>query len=286
MSPKKQKHFTPNNIGKTLLEVNKAELPCTNEEMFKMAFSLGASDIKKCLNFPRKSTTIKRHREEFGVAIKPIFLKYLPIVDPSSVQKIFSKAQIEELKKGRSPMNWNVHHQKPLILGGRNFEPYFEDKIRSQKLSEAQQKEVDKAEFPELKTLYFQLDNYLQKSLSQKRLEKDFSYLFRGHLILIPISVHEKFETEFLQPQQTAGFAQAIILKDEEDEVDAAVKQPLFYFVWARFIYGGKEFPFINYSPLQKEEEMGDNPRLKEYQKKKSKSRKFHLSKFSEHVRQ
>ncbi|MBO5997884.1 MAG: hypothetical protein J6P93_05105, partial [Alphaproteobacteria bacterium] len=116
-----------------------------NEEFWKCCFDLKVSRIEADDLRPRGKETVKSLRREFYYAVRPIFLKYIPIVEKDYMEKTFTREQIETMRRYNStPEGWNIHHQKSLAWGGRSFEPDYADEIRKYPLTPEQEEKFDK----------------------------------------------------------------------------------------------------------------------------------------------
>lgn len=213
------------------------------QDMLKFCLSVGAARMRTSFELPRKYQTLRNIRKQFLSAVRPIFLKYLPFVDPDSVNAQFNGHEISSLKQGHTPSGWNIHHQKPLNWGGRNFNREMEDKIGKVKLTPAQEKIVSYDSLPALKRLYFQLDNHLSEAQKNNRLENEFTNLFLNFLILLPIDVHEKLERDFIAIQHEQNISAKL---EQTNSLEEKVALPLFYPVWSNFMLNGKHFSIAN----------------------------------------
>ena len=191
------------------------------------------------MDFFRKKESRIELRKEFAYAVRPIFLKYLPIVDEKTVKALFSEDNIATLKRGFVPQDWSVHHQKPLAWGGRSFNREILSEIEKMPLTEEQEKDCQNNIYAHFIKLKYQMDNFLKKAHHNGSLERVFIRLFKNHLILLPHKLHSHLEKNYLMPQ----ISYISDLKSKEENIEKKeVLAPLSYILWDQFIYQGKHF--------------------------------------------
>ena len=260
----------------------------STEDFLKCVMDLKARRIQHEDSHPRAKETIRSMRREFYYAVRHVFLEYLPLVDKENMEKIFSQSQLDVMRKYKStPEKWNVHHQKSISWGGRNFNPELLEDIKKYPLTEEQKKSFDKElaiilediknfTFPEevinedkdflecsnILTLRFQMYNYLKDAQAQNKLEKTFCKLFKGFLILLPKEKHDKLES-FIKLQKSA----LAPVTEGRAFFDKPPCVRIHYPVWDQIVYGGTTFKEI----IQKEITANKNATRKNKEFRRSK---------------
>lgn len=221
----------------------------SRKDLFKFTLSVGAKKIEEEFLRKRKADNRKKARDEFYYAIRPVFLKFLPVVDEETVRRFFSEKEIFGMQNYSTlpkRNEWNIHHQKPLLWGGSNLNPKF--LLEAMKLSlTPEQEEECKAniKYPDFLMMRFKLTNYIEREAKKGHLEKAFCDLFKGVLILLPKDLHDELEENYIKPQEKS------LPSVEERDPNSEVPQVLIsYPTWDQFIYQGKNFDAINPNEL------------------------------------
>lgn len=197
--------------------------------------------------YPRSKENIELVKEDFYHAVRPVFLKFLPIVDKESVERTFSREEIFGMQEyGCLPRKWNIHHQKSVAWGGCNFNPIYAAEIKNIPLTKEQEKECERnVEHFNSYILRFQLTNFLENAQRKGKLTKAFYNLFNGVLIVLPRELHKRLEREFMDVQKVIP---PTAEKDPNDTLPPRVQ--ILYPIWDQFIYLGDSFGETNPNEL------------------------------------
>lgn len=143
------------------------------------------------------SAFAERNREHyfFDRSIRPIFLKYLLKAYPEVSGQLFNDENLNRMKDGKNPQGWTIHHQKPLLLGGKHMQGSFYNDIRKQALPEGTSLSSEE-------TFKIQLDSYLAQKEKEGTLKQTMNGIFSGYIVLIPHNLHEALENDIIEPQK------------------------------------------------------------------------------------
>ena len=143
------------------------------------------------------SAFAERNRERyfFDRSIRPIFLKYLLKAYPEVSGQLFNDENLNRMKDGKNPQGWTIHHQKPLLLGGKHMQGSFYNDIRKQPLLEGTSLSSEE-------TFKIQLDSYLAQNEKEGTLKQTMNRIFSGYIVLIPHNLHEALENDIIKPQK------------------------------------------------------------------------------------
>lgn len=183
--------------------------------------------------FERTSVPVfKKIRNEFNLAVRPMFLKYLAKVEAQFIATHFSEENQNRMKQGYLPIGWTVHHQRAISCGGLNMTKDYYPRIRKMTLTKEEM--VLLPEDPEEKDNYIlacQLNRYLSIKEKSGLLKSTFFKMFQRHLILLPQALHVALEEAFLTPQK----------KHLSAEINAPLARKLFHFPSSPLLIYGSE---------------------------------------------
>ena len=142
----------------------------------------------------RLSYEKKETRYFFDHAIRPCFLKYLPKAFPELCHQLFKEEDLSRMENGINPQSWNIHHQKPLLLGGRHMNGSFYDIIESRPLPEGMNLRSEEA-------FAMKFDSYLAQKESEGTLAQTMNDIFSGYIVLLPYDFHKALEEDIIKYQ-------------------------------------------------------------------------------------
>ena len=205
-------------------------------EQITLKHSLGDFKLKTEPAYFAEAKSVHIERHKFMRGVRHVFLKYLPLVDTESFLALFTEKQRIMIKMGNVPTGWNIHHQKSLQWGGRNFNPALIQAVYQTKLTEEQKQRCENSQGGKYFEEAFLLDNFLTQAQQQNRLKETFLKLFNGYLILLPVDAHECLELKFLQPQAHK------FQKIKKFKPSLAETYKFSYPVWNQIILWGQTF--------------------------------------------
>ena len=150
----------------------------------------------------------QRQRDEFGLAIRSTFLRYLIKVESREMKRLFTESELHDLSCG-SIDNFNIHHIRGINIGGKNYNPKFTTPIGQIFLPDREVKGLSHRVYPFI-VFKRRLERFLREKEERGQLKKTFENLFAGHLVLMPKALHEKLERQLIWP--------AIVEADEMQE--------------------------------------------------------------------
>ena len=124
----------------------------------------------------------ERRRNEFGLAIRHLFLRFLTKVESRTIQRLFTEAEINDIAHG-SIDTFNVHHLRGLDIGGRNFNPDFIPDIKRIHLSNREVSGISLHCDWEHIVFGRRMEHYLEMQERRGQLKSAFHNLFAGNLI-------------------------------------------------------------------------------------------------------
>jgi len=145
----------------------------------------------------------QRMRDEFGLAIRSIFLRYLIKVESREMRRLFTQAELHDLSCG-SIDNFNIHHIRGINIGGTNYNPKFTTAISRIFLPNRDVSGLPHRVYPFI-VFRRRLERFLQEKEERGQLRKTFENLFAGHLVLMPKALHEKLERQLIYPSIVAA---------------------------------------------------------------------------------
>lgn len=145
----------------------------------------------------------QRRRDEFGLAIRSIFLRYLIKIEEREMNRIFTESQLHDLSCG-SIDDFNIHHIRGINIGGTNYNPEFTPAIDRIFLPNREVKGLSHRVYPFI-VFRRRLEHFLQEKEERGQLKKTFENLFGGHLVFMPKALHEKLEKQLIYPSVVAA---------------------------------------------------------------------------------
>ena len=140
----------------------------------------------------------ERRRNEFGLAIRHLFLRFLIKVESQAMRRLFTESELNDIAHG-SIDNFNIHHIRGINIGGRNFNTDLLPEINKIYLSKDEVSGLSHRDWEPV-VLGRRMEHYLRNQERRGHLKTAFQNLFAGYLVFLPRELHQKIEDEIITP--------------------------------------------------------------------------------------
>lgn len=144
----------------------------------------------------------QRRRDEFGLAIRSLFLRYLIKVESREMQRIFDEEQLHDLSCGSKGFDFNTHHIHGIDIGGTNYNPELTSEINKVFLPAREMRHFSHRTYPAI-VFGRRMEYFLREKEQHGQLDKTFRKLFSGYLVFMPVDLHETLEQKLIYPSIT-----------------------------------------------------------------------------------